>query len=75
MTALETATVWRALAEAMIEGDQISGDEAAFVLARVVESLGDVLAIAARVVGDNDALALYAEAGRNMGAGLRGMKS
>ncbi|MFJ3564024.1 hypothetical protein ACWIGE_07845 [Streptomyces diastaticus] len=75
MAALETATVWHAMAEAMVQGDQLSGDEAHFVLARVVESLGEVIPIAARVVEDNDALARYAEAGRDIGAGMRDMKS
>ncbi|CAL9506596.1 hypothetical protein [Streptomyces sp. enrichment culture] len=73
MAALETATVWHAMAEAMVEGDQLSGDEAAFVLARVVEALGEVLPIAARVVEDNEALALDAEAGRDIGVGMRDM--
>ncbi|MBX4176398.1 hypothetical protein [Streptomyces geysiriensis] len=74
MSVLETATVWHALAEAMTNGTQLDADEAHFVLARVVEALGEVIPIAARVVEDNDALALYAEAGRDIGAGMRGMK-
>ncbi|MFE2689836.1 hypothetical protein [Streptomyces mirabilis] len=77
MFALESATVWHTLAAAMIEGQALSADEANFVLARVVESLGEVLPIAARSVADNPAtdLPLYSEAGRDIGAAVRDMRA
>jgi hypothetical protein len=72
VAALETATVWHALAQAMTEGPQLSADEANFVLARLVEVLGDVLPIAVRAVAPKaDA---YGEAARDIGAALRDMR-
>ncbi|GAA0666727.1 hypothetical protein GCM10009535_53180 [Streptomyces thermocarboxydovorans] len=52
ITALQTAAAWHVLAAAMVEGGQLSGDEAASVLAHVTEALGAVLPIAARVIDD-----------------------
>ncbi|MET7602556.1 hypothetical protein ABZS96_08475 [Streptomyces avermitilis] len=74
--ALETATVWHALASVMVEGPALSGEEANYVLARVVEVLGEVLPIAARSVADNPAVDLpqYAEAGQDIGTAMRDMK-
>ncbi|MFE5190311.1 hypothetical protein [Streptomyces sp. NPDC056628] len=74
VTALETAAVWHTLAGTMIGGAQLSADEANFVLARVVEALGEVLPIAVRAVGDGGTVARYAKAGRDIGAGMRAMK-
>ncbi|WP_329572977.1 hypothetical protein [Streptomyces sp. NBC_01361] len=76
MFALETATVWLGLASAMIEGPELSADEGGFVLARVVESLGEVLPIAARAVASNPAvdLPLYGDAGRDIGTTMRDMR-
>ncbi|MGW0628825.1 hypothetical protein [Streptomyces sp. NPDC002758] len=73
---LEAAATWYALASAMVEGPALSGEEANFVLACVVEVLGEVLPIAARTVADNPAadLPLYAETGRDIGAALRDME-
>jgi hypothetical protein len=75
--ALESATVWHSLASAMVDGPALSADEANAVLARVVESLGEVLSIAARRVADNPAadLPLWREAGRDIGAGMRDMRA
>ncbi|MGW2931785.1 hypothetical protein ACWDA7_07945 [Streptomyces sp. NPDC001156] len=78
VVALETATVWHSLASVMCESaEQLSADEANFVLARLVESLGEVLPIAARSVADNPAanLPIHCESGRDIGAAMRDMKS
>jgi hypothetical protein len=74
--ALETATVWHTLAAAMIGGPELSADEANFVLARVVESLGEVLPLAAQCVADNPAadLPMYADSGQDIGAAMRDMQ-
>ncbi|MGW9030758.1 hypothetical protein ACWGQ5_43205 [Streptomyces sp. NPDC055722] len=77
MFALESATVWHSLASAMCEADEpLSADEANMVLSRVVEALGEVLSIAARIVADNPAadLPTYRDSGRDMGAAMRDMK-
>ncbi|WP_055627999.1 hypothetical protein [Streptomyces hirsutus] len=74
MAALETAAVWHTLAGAMTDGPQLSADEANFVLARVVEALGEVLPIAVRAVDDDGSVARYAEAGRDIGTAVRDMK-
>jgi hypothetical protein len=61
----------------MCEADEaLSAEEANYVLARVVESLGEVLPIAARNVADNPAadLPTYRDSGRDIGAAMRGMK-
>jgi hypothetical protein len=75
--ALESATVWHSLTAMMIEGPALSADEANFILARVVEALGEVLPIAAKTVADNPAadLPLYAESGRDIGAAMRDMQA
>ncbi|MGW6293012.1 hypothetical protein [Streptomyces sp. NPDC055058] len=73
-TALETAAIWFTLAEAMTDGPELSADEANFVLKRVVEVLGEVIPIAARAVDDNGTVARYADAGRDIGTGMRDMK-
>ncbi|MFK0282570.1 hypothetical protein ACIQVL_19180 [Streptomyces sp. NPDC090499] len=75
--ALESAATWYTLASAMVEGPALSADEANFILARVVEALGEVLPIAAKAVADNPAadLPLYSEAGREIGAAMRDMKA
>ncbi|MCX4400640.1 hypothetical protein OG840_02205 [Streptomyces sp. NBC_01764] len=72
VAALEAATVWHSLAETMTEGPQLSAEEANFVLARVVEALGEILPVAAR--GAEAMLAPYSESARDIGAALRGMK-
>lgn len=74
--ALEAAATWYALASAMVEGPALSADEANFILARVVESLGEVLPLAAQCVADNPAvdLPLYADSARDIGTALRDMK-
>jgi hypothetical protein len=61
----------------MVDGPALSADEANAVLARVVESLGEVLSIAARRVADNPAadLPLWREAGRDIGAAVRDMRA
>ncbi|MGV9876284.1 hypothetical protein ACWDUG_26845 [Streptomyces cellulosae] len=74
VTALETAAVWHALAGAMTDGPQLSADEANFVLARVVEALGEVLPIAVRAVDADGTVARYVEAGRDIGTAVREMK-
>ncbi|MFD5657060.1 hypothetical protein [Streptomyces hirsutus] len=77
VAALETAAVWHALAGAMTDGPQLSADEANFVLARVVEALGEVLPIAVRAVDAVDAdgtVARYVEAGRDIGTAVRNMR-
>ncbi|WP_406350967.1 hypothetical protein OHB56_40520 [Streptomyces sp. NBC_01635] len=74
VAALETATVWHTLAGAMTDGPQLSADEANFVLARVVEALGEVLPIAMRAVNADGTVARYAEAGRDIGTAVRDMK-
>jgi hypothetical protein len=74
--ALESATAWHCLAAAMIGGPELSADEANFVLARVVESLGEVLPLAAQCIADNPAadLPMYAESGQDIGAAMRDMQ-
>ncbi|MEW2321667.1 hypothetical protein AB0926_11255 [Streptomyces griseoincarnatus] len=74
VTALETAAVWHALAGAMTDGPELSADEANFVLARVVEALGEVLPIAVRAVEADGTVARYVEAGRDIGTAVRDMK-
>lgn len=74
MFALESATVWQSLAAALVDGPTLTADEATFVLARVVEALGEVLPIAARNV-ENSSAAQYGEAGRDIGAAMRDMKA
>lgn len=73
VAALETATVWHALAEAMVDApEELTADEASFVLARVVECLGEVLPIAIRAVAPKaDALEPFMVAGREIADGLR----
>ncbi|WP_369196505.1 hypothetical protein [Streptomyces djakartensis] len=56
MTALEAAAVWYALADAMTDGPPLEADEANFVLARVVEALGDLLPVAVRAVHQDGAI-------------------
>lgn len=74
--ALQSATVWHSLAAAMVDGPALSADEANFVLAQVVECLGEVLPIAVRVVEDNPAadLMLFGESGREIGTAMRDMR-
>jgi hypothetical protein len=74
--ALQSATVWHTLAAAMIGGSELSADEANFVLARVVESLGEVLPLAAQCVADNPAadLPAYRDSGQDIGAAVRDMR-
>ncbi|MGW0626962.1 hypothetical protein [Streptomyces sp. NPDC002758] len=76
VVALETATMWHALTSAMIDGPELSADEANMILARVVEALGEVLPIAARSIADNPAadLPIYRDSGRDIGAAMRDMK-
>jgi hypothetical protein len=74
--ALESATVLHALASAMVQGPPLSQDECNFVLARVVEELGNVLPIAAQAIENNPAadLPLWSEAGRDIGMVMLGTK-
>ncbi|MFF4960562.1 hypothetical protein ACFY2Z_26535 [Streptomyces sp. NPDC001222] len=74
-TALESAVIWHTLASGLLE-KPLSADEANYVLARVVESLGEVLPLAIAAVGHSRTadLPLYSEAGRDIGAGLRHMR-
>jgi hypothetical protein len=74
VAALESATVWHSLASAMVDGPQLSADECNFVLARVVEALGEVLPIAARSVDDAD-LSAYRDSGGDLGAAMRDMRA
>ncbi|MER5911934.1 hypothetical protein ABT124_15855 [Streptomyces sp. NPDC001982] len=76
VVALETATMWHSLTAAMIDGPELSADEANMVLARVLEALGEVLPIAARSVADNPAadLPTYRTSGRDIGAAMRDMR-
>jgi hypothetical protein len=74
---LETATAWHALTSAMLAGPEtLSADEANFILARVVESLGEVLPLAAQAVAGNPAvdLPMWNDSAREIGAALRDMK-
>ncbi|MGW3024795.1 hypothetical protein [Streptomyces sp. NPDC001221] len=75
--ALESAVTWHALASAMVEGPALSGEEANFVLARVIEVLGEVLPIAARVVENNPGvdLPLYGDSAREIGTAMRDMRA
>ncbi|MGW9029777.1 hypothetical protein ACWGQ5_37830 [Streptomyces sp. NPDC055722] len=73
---LEAAATWYALASAMVEGPALSADEANFILARVVESLGEVLPLAAGALADNPAadLPVFVDSARDIGAAIRDMK-
>ncbi|MCX4400814.1 hypothetical protein OG840_03125 [Streptomyces sp. NBC_01764] len=74
--ALESAATWYTLASAMVDGPALSADEANFILARVVESLGEVLPLAAEAVAGNPAadLPLYVGSARDIGTALRDMQ-
>ncbi|MGP4088341.1 hypothetical protein [Streptomyces sp. KR55] len=77
MFALESATVWHSLAAAMVQSPEaLPADEANFILARVVESLGEVIPIAAQAIENNPAadLPLWSESGRDIGAVMRDTK-
>ncbi|MFE2608658.1 hypothetical protein ACFXDI_36275 [Streptomyces mirabilis] len=73
--ALESAVIWHTLASGMLE-TPLSVDEASYVLARVVESLGEVLPLAIAAVGHSQSadLPLYSESGRDIGAAMRLMR-
>ncbi|MGW3982424.1 hypothetical protein [Streptomyces mirabilis] len=73
---LESAATWYTLASAMVDGPALSADEANFILARVVESLGEVLPLAAGAVADNPApdLPVFVRSARDIGSALRDMK-
>jgi hypothetical protein len=73
---LEAAATWYTLASAMVDGPALSADECNFVLACVVEALGDVLPIAAQAVVDNPAADLpsWRNDARDIGAAMRDMK-
>ncbi|MEU5366644.1 hypothetical protein ABZ354_24770 [Streptomyces sp. NPDC005925] len=62
--ALESATVWHALASEMVLGPPLTADEANFVLACVVGHLGEVLPLAARAVENHRATGLPPRRGR-----------
>ncbi|MFF8934131.1 hypothetical protein ACF08O_05175 [Streptomyces paradoxus] len=74
MMALETAAVWYALVDAMTDGPQLDAEEASFVLARVVEALGEVLPIAVRAVNHDGTVARYIAARRDIGAAVPHMR-
>jgi hypothetical protein len=71
---LETATIWHKLAAALVEGPDLSADEANFALAMVVEVLGDVLPVAVRAVVDGGTIASFGDAGSDIGSAIRDMK-
>ncbi|MFF4147373.1 hypothetical protein [Streptomyces sp. NPDC001698] len=75
-SALESAAVWHTLARTMVDGPDLSADEANYVLARVVEVLGDVLPLAAASVDGNQTAKLPAwrDAVNELSVALRDMK-
>ncbi|CAL9530755.1 hypothetical protein SUDANB176_04047 [Streptomyces sp. enrichment culture] len=74
LTALETATLWFSLADAMAQAPEpLSADEANFVLRHVVESLGEMIQMAVRAVGDEPS-PVWGTSGRDIGTALRDMR-
>ncbi|MFJ8720950.1 hypothetical protein [Streptomyces sp. NPDC093269] len=78
VTALESAVIWHTLASAMVEAPGVlSASEAAYVLARVVESLGEVLPLAIAATDSSQSVRLpsWRDTASDLNAALRGMRT